>query len=394
MDNSNAVLPENPRPVVAIVHCKDYESHRVDESVARGISLLGGIQTFVKSGEKILLKPNLLSGKSPDKAVTTHPAVFESVAKQFLACGARVHYGDSPGFGKPTAAARRAGLQAVAESLGIDFADFQNGTTISFPEGRLCKQFVVAKGVLDSEGVISLCKMKTHALTRITGAIKNQFGCIPGMLKGEFHGRLSKLETFAQMLVDLTAYLKPRLYVMDGITAMEGNGPGNGIPRDTGVLLFSTDPVALDAVFCRMIDLDPQLVATIVSGKESGLGTYENIRLVGDPIEDCMVPDFDVKRDKELRGDTLNPLLVPIMRRYVIPRPTIRDERCTRCGTCVAMCPVSPKAVDFPGGDRDKVPRYDYSLCIRCYCCQEVCPDNAIEIETPWPGRLIHRSKA
>ena len=379
-------------PTVVLLRCKDYEPERVQECLSRGISLLGGIQQFVQPRERILLKPNLLSGKVPDRAVTTHPAVFRGAAQLFLYGGARLSYGDSPGFGRFSTVARRAGLDVVAESLGIEAADFHSGRTVSFPEGKLCKQFSIATGALDTDGIISLAKMKTHALTRMTGAVKNQFGCVPGMLKGEFHGRLSKIDEFALMLADLTRYLKPRLYIMDGIVSMEGNGPGNGTPRNTGILLLSTDPVALDGVACRIMNLDPELVPTMVAGRETGLGEYRGVRLLGDRIDDCICPDFKVNRKPDLSRDSLHRLLVPLMRRHMIPRPVIRQERCTRCGTCVKMCPVTPKAVDFRWPDPSIPPQYDYDLCIRCYCCQEVCPDSAIEVETPWLGRLIHRA--
>lgn len=391
MDSTDKLPSEAVSSAVAVLRCEDYAPERVEDCLFRGVTLLGGVQQFVRPGERMLLKPNLLSGKVPDKAVTTHPAVFQAAAKQFLYGGARLAYGDSPGFGRISTVVRRSGLHEVAESMGIELVDFQHGRIVSFPEGALCKQFTIAEGALDADGIISLSKMKTHALTRITGAVKNQFGCIPGMLKGEFHGRLSKIETFAKMLVDLTRLLSPRLYIMDGIVSMEGNGPGNGTPRKTGVLLLSTDPVALDAAFCRLVNLDPELVPTIVAGAEAGLGDYRSIRFLGDPIETCLCPDFKVKREKEITEDSVNRFLVPLMRRHIIPRPVIREERCTHCGTCVAMCPVSPKAVDFLRPDRSRPPKHNYGLCIRCYCCQEVCPDNAIEVETPWLGRLIHK---
>ncbi len=375
--------------VVAVVHCKDYDSRRVTEAVARGFGLLAG--TFARPGERILLKPNLLSGHAPEKVVTTHPAVFGAVARQVLDMGANVSYGDSPGFGRPVSVARKAGLVEVAEELGLPLADFTNGVTVSFPEGRLLKQFVLAQGVLDSDGIISLPKLKTHALMRMTGAVKNQFGCIPGMLKGEFHARMVELERFAQMLVDLTRCVSPRLYVMDAITAMEGNGPGSGTPRDVGALLFSTDPVAMDTVACRLIGLDPMLVLTNRLGEDSGLGCCRNVVVIGDDVESLVVRDFDVNRRRELGKGALQPLVARWFKSLATPRPVIDPVRCTRCGTCVKVCPVRPCAVDFRNGTGSP-PSYDYDACIRCYCCQEMCPDKAISVMTPRLGRLIHRS--
>ncbi|HEO71926.1 MAG TPA: DUF362 domain-containing protein, partial [Candidatus Hydrogenedentes bacterium] len=167
---------------VALVRCEDYDVERVHDAVGEGLALLGGVEQLVKIGEKTLLKPNLLSGKPPEKAVTTHPSVFGAVARYWLDAGASLTYGDSPGFGKPESVARKAGLADVAEKLGIPCADFVNGRQISYAEGKLIKQFTLAEGVLEADAVVSLPKLKTHALTRLTGAVKNQFGCIPGLL--------------------------------------------------------------------------------------------------------------------------------------------------------------------------------------------------------------------
>ncbi|HPO14680.1 MAG TPA: DUF362 domain-containing protein [Candidatus Hydrogenedentes bacterium] len=376
---------------VAVVKCSEYEEGQVVEAVGRGLSLIGGIEQFVKKDERILLKPNMLVGTVPEKAVTTHPAVFKAVARHLLGQGAQLTYGDSPGFGRPDSVARKAGLSAAADELGIPLADFSTGSTVSFPEGHLIKQFTLAKGVLDCDGIVSLPKMKTHALTRLTGAVKIHFGCIPGLLKGEFHARMSDMERFSKMLVDLTRYLRPRLYVMDAVVAMEGNGPRSGTPRPMHAILVSTDPVAMDAVACRMMALDPTLVPTNVWGEELGLGSYTNIETVGDSVASFVVKDFKVNRTTGSTTGSMNSRLARILRNRVVPRPAINAARCTRCGTCVKVCPVTPKAVDFQNREAGGPPVHTYSRCIRCYCCQEMCPENAITVITPPIGRLLHR---
>ncbi|MFC2082658.1 DUF362 domain-containing protein [Candidatus Bipolaricaulota bacterium] len=376
--------------LVVAVRCASYDRIEVQEAVNRGLELLGGAEMFVVPGERILLKPNLLIAKTSERAVTTHPSVFRAVASAFQQAGAELSYGDSPGFGKPQTVAQRAGLLDVARELDLELADFTHGETVSFPEGCQNKQFTIARGVLSADGIVSLPKMKTHGLTRITGAIKNQFGCVPGPLKAEFHARLPMAELFSQMLVDLNRFLKPRLFVMDGIVAMEGNGPQSGTPCPMNVLLFSRDPVAVDASFCRLIELDPKLVLPIQYGIEFGLGTSESIEYRGDPIESFVNKEFVVNRrpipTTEKMGHPSR-----LARRFVVPKPLVRAAKCTHCGTCVSVCPVDPKAVEFRGAGRADPPIHDYQRCIRCYCCQELCPEGAIEIATPLLGRLIHR---
>jgi len=379
-----------PASTVAIIRCSSYDAVAVQEAVARGLRLLGGAGAFVKPGETILLKPNLLTGRSPERAVTTHPSVFRAVAMALQSAGVTLVYGDSPGFGKPQTAAQKAGLLAVACEMDIALADFTHGDTVLFPGGMQNKQFTIARGVLSADGIVSLPKMKSHGLTRMTGAIKNQFGCVPGPLKAEFHARLPMAELFSQMLVDLNRFLKPRLFVMDGIIAMEGNGPQNGTPRPMNALLLSSDPVALDATVCRMMALDPALVLPIHYGVKFGLGSAEDVELVGDPIESFVATDFVVNRSPlpttEQPGRPSR-----LARRYIVPKPFIVAAKCTRCGTCVSVCPVEPKAVEFRGSGRVNPPIHDYQRCIRCYCCQELCPEGAIEVKTPWLGKLIHR---
>lgn len=154
-------------------------------------------------------------------------------------------------------------------------------------------------------------------------------------------------------------------------------------------LLFSSDPIALDATVCRMIDLDPDFVPTIKLGKEAGLGTYleKEIEIVGDKLDDFRVRDFDVKRQPvkpfKSRG------AMNFIKNSLVPKPYIIESKCVRCGICTKMCPVTPKAVDWHDGDQKKAPKYKYNKCIRCYCCQELCPEGAINLKTPFIRRVF-----
>jgi uncharacterized protein (DUF362 family)/NAD-dependent dihydropyrimidine dehydrogenase PreA subunit len=379
------------KTIVALVRCGAYDQDAVFDAVDKGLALIGGVGQFAKKGEKILLKPNILAGDNPDKCIGPHPVVFKAIAKVFKNIGVKLSYGDSPGFGNPRGNARKAGFQEIADEMGISFADFDNAVTLPNPDGKLVNKFEIAQGVADCDGLVSISKLKTHALTRITGAIKNQFGCIPGPRKAEFHSVLPNALQFSKMLVDLNLLLKPRLYIMDGIMAMEGNGPRNGNPRSMNVLLFSTDPVALDSVVCKLIGLNPKLVDTLVAGEEFGLGTTQNIDIIGDSVEDFINLDFDVNRSSASTTTGTSFLSSDFMRRFSAPRPTIKSDACTQCGTCVKVCPAEPKALLWVDNNHKESPVYDYAKCIRCYCCQEMCPENAIYVKVPLLGKLIHR---
>jgi Uncharacterized conserved protein len=379
----------NEKSKVALVSCTSYDEMAVSAAVKRGLELIGGMDSFIHSGEKIILKPNILVGDSPEKVISPHPQVFKAVAELAKTVTTNLTYGDSPGFGKPVGQLMKAGYCQIAKDLDIPLADFENGKEVHFQDSPFIKQFVLANGVLEANGLISLSKFKTHQLTRITGPIKNQFGCIPGTLKAEFHIKLPNALDFAKMLVCLNLYIKPRLYIVDGIIAMEGNGPRGGSPVKMYVLLFSKDPVALEAVMCRLINLNPDFVPTIKPGQDWGLGTAlpQEIELVGDPLEPFINKDFKVVRApvKPVTDSTF----VPALRNLIAPRPVIDKALCNQCGTCVHHCPAKPKAVDWHDGDRSKTPTYKYTRCIRCFCCQELCPQLAISVKIPLLGRLL-----
>ncbi len=374
---------------VALVRCESYEYTAVREAVGKGLSLIGGVSRFVSGGEKILLKPNLLAGEAPEKCVTTNPSVFRAIAEILMEKGIIVTYGDSPATGKMHKAAGKAGLAEIADELGIEAADFRNGTDHFFDKGLMNRKFTIARAVSESDGMISLPKLKTHGLEKFTGCIKNQFGCIPGMRKGEFHLKLPDAEAFAKMLVDLNHLVAPRLYIMDGICGMEGNGPRGGTPRRMNMLLFSGDPVALDATVCRLINLTPEHVPTTRYGMLAGMGTYleEEIAVVGDDMERFYAGDFEIDR-KPLKS--FEPRFFShFLNRRLVAKPFIEAEKCVRCGECVAICPARPRALFFRENEKSGVPVYDYDHCIRCFCCQEICPQSAIYLKTPLLRKLI-----
>lgn len=374
---------------VALIRCESYEYEMVKSSIERGLSFLGGITQFVDKGEKILLKPNLLVGEVPEKCVTTHPAVFKAVAQILIEGGANVSYGDSPAIGKTAKVAKKAGLAEIADELNIKLADFKTGVDTFFDKGLQNRKFTIAKAVLDNDGVVSLPKLKTHGLEKLTGAIKNQFGCVPGVLKGEFHLKLPGADDFAKMLVDLNKLIGPRLYIMDGIWGMEGNGPRGGTPKKMNILLLSSDPVALDATVCRLINVDPKYVPTTKYGMQAAMGTFlkEEITLVGDDFDGFATDDFDINR-KPIKSYKPG-FFAGFLNNRVVSKPYIEDEKCIRCGACVDMCPANPRAVFFKDGDKSISPVYNYDNCIRCFCCQEICPESAIKLKTPLLRKVI-----
>lgn len=398
---------------VVLVRCDSYDRDKVKAAITKAIDALGGFEEIFAErtvGDKTLpalsrdsllvLKPNLLGRATPEKAMTTHPEVFRAVGELLQERGyGNLKYGDSPGNPilntENTAAA--CGIKAEAEDLGIAVGNFDKGVEVRFPEGRITNKFMLCREVVgildngDNAGIINLCKMKTHQLTRITGALKNTFGCVYGLNKAAFHAKCPTPETFSKMIADLNRLVVPRLHIMDGIVAMEGNGPGSGDPVEMNVILAATDPVALDAVFCHLIDLNPDLVPTHVAGCEAGIGAGDDADISVIAIDVPMIPDgkeltldeaaakcgnsrFNVQRSKDHRGaiNWIKPLAGILEKKPIIVR-----DRCVGCGVCIKSCPVEGKAIAM---GPDKTPVYDYGKCIKCYCCQEMCPEKAIKV--------------
>ena len=376
---------ENTKSTVAMVICDTYDEETVYEAMGQGVDLLGGIQRFVDPAEKILVKPNFLSPAAPESATTTHPAVMRGMFRLLQDAGCQnVLYGDSPGHGSCRSVAKGLGLE-TEELYGAVMADMSQEVRVDFPEGMTANEFYFAKEVTEADAIINLCKMKTHSLERVTGAVKNVYGLICGHRKAAGHVKYPNATVFASALADIHRCVKPRLHVMDGIVAMEGNGPGSGTPTPMNVLLFSDDPVALDTVFCYLVDLDPEMVPTNTQGQAMGIGTYqkEKIRVIMPGQQEISLeevarrygnPDFDVDRAgvKKSWLSRYSDMMTAITR-----RPVIDKEKCIKCGICVSHCPVPGKAIDFKKG-KDQPPVYDYKKCIRCYCCQEMCPQSAI----------------
>ena len=385
-------MNEEKRSKVVVLPCEDYEEEKIYRLLRKGMEVLGGVSAFIGKEEKILLKPNLLKKAEVEKAVITHPAVVGAFARFLREEGyANIVLADSCGHGSTNQVIRGTGMDTCLEKYKIPAIDYTKGISVDYPEGIQAKEFVLPKELLEADCVISLCKMKTHALERITGAVKNSYGFVYGRNKAIGHTKYPSADSFARMLVDLNQYVKPRLYIMDGIVAMEGNGPGSGDPVPMKVMLLSADPVALDSVFARLVYLKPELVPTNYHGEKMGLGDWreENIQVIvadeegiressmEELVSQFGKPDFHVDRT-QVRTNIWTRMAKAL--NLFQKKPYIEEDKCVRCGICVNSCPVPGKAVDFRKG-KEQPPVYDYKKCIRCFCCQEMCPKKAIKVK-------------
>lgn len=375
---------------VVLLPCEEYDEEKIYHFMKQGLDLLGGLSSLIGKEEKILLKPNLLKKAEVERAVITHPVVVGAFARILREEGYKnIVLADSCGTGTTSKVIKGTGMDSFLIKYNIPAIDYTEGVHVKYPQGVQAKEFILPKELTESDCVISLSKMKTHALERITGAVKNSYGFVYGLNKAKGHTQYPSADSFARMLVDLNRCVNPRLYIMDGIMAMEGNGPGSGDPTPMNVILMSKDPVALDSVFCHLVHLEPALVPTNYHGEKMGLGTYQDIELVipgrdkyevisiADAVEKYGNPEFHVDR-----AGVRNNIWTKMAKALNIfqKKPYIEKDKCISCGVCVKSCPVPGKAVNFKDG-KNKPPVYDYKKCIRCFCCQEMCPKKAIKVK-------------
>ncbi|MHB8124387.1 MAG: DUF362 domain-containing protein [Desulfitobacteriaceae bacterium] len=376
---------------VVLKYCPDYTTE-VEAQLREGVKELGGMSAFVQPGQRVLLKVNLLMKKRPEEAVTTHPSVVEATVRLVQEAGGIPIIGDSPGGPYTQNALQsiysRTGLLEVAQRTGAELNQDFGQTVQSFPEGLVAKSLTITNCVKEADVIITLSKLKTHGMMTFTGAVKNLFGVIPGLLKVEYHLKMPKIMDFAGLLVDIAQFIKPTLSIMDGIVGMEGNGPSAGQPRNIGALLLSTDPFALDVVAADLIGLKPEKVPTIRVARERGLtSSLEEIDLKGDARSLWRIQKFIVPKTVSVNFLERVPLPKNVSRfllNRVRPRPVFYHDQCMGCSDCVNNCP--PKALVMSDQKR---PVVDLEACIRCFCCQELCPHQAVEIFRPWLGRKL-----
>lgn len=382
---------------VISMKCSHYDVILVRHRLQEALQQLGGIEKFMKTGSKVFLKVNLLTGKKPEEAVTTHPVVVEALAGILVEAGMKVIIGDSPAGpflpGRVKQIYRLTGMKSAAEHSGAILNENLNVVKALHPEGLRLKEFEYMEAVQQADHVISLCKMKTHSMTLMTGAVKNLFGTMPGLTKAALHFRFPNIEDFSHAMIDICEYTKPVLSVMDGIEAMEGAGPSAGDVIRRNVLLVSRDPYQLDVAACRWMGIDQNQVPLVRAAATRQLftGWKEAIDWRGAEPEVEMDRPFKApsihQPDFLKRYHTL-PLLGKVAEtfsnQYLRPKPRVLDEACVGCRECYVICPAG--AIEM----KEARPSFDLQKCIRCFCCQEICPEKAIVIHRSGFLKLFH----
>ncbi len=361
---------------VSLQALPDYDPATVAAAMEALLSPLGGIKAFIRAGQKVLIKPNMLAGKPPEKAVTTHPSIVREVIRRVQAAGAVAVVGDSPGIGSCRQVAQKCGILQVIEETGAKLATFTESTPIG-GSGESGHRLEIAQDVISADVIINLPKLKTHQMMGMTGAVKNMFGAVVGMRKPHLHLQAgSDKARFACMLLDLCERIKPALSIVDAGLAMEGNGPGSGTPVWIGALLAGDEPVAVDTAALELLGLSPQSCWTqqVALEREIKGSSLEQIQLVGTPVPDLRPARFLPAKSTDVNFG-LPPLLKKRLRRSLSAFPKVDQRLCCSCGLCVKHCPPQAMTLD------SKRVHIDLNNCISCFCCQELCPKGAIETQ-------------
>jgi uncharacterized protein (DUF362 family)/Pyruvate/2-oxoacid:ferredoxin oxidoreductase delta subunit len=368
---------------VTSTRCDEYEVGKCRTAISKLIDDLGGIEKFVSPGDKILLKLNLLAGHKPELAATTNPVIVKAVVKIVQAAGGIAYLGDSPG-GMVTESA----YQQILETTGIAEAAQETGANIVFFDGgqqnytsksaRKFKQFPVVQAAFDFDKVIALPKLKTHQFTGLTCGVKLLYGYLPGITKAENHLHAGKnIDTFSELLLDIYESFPPMLTIADAIVAMQRNGPAHGEPVSINILFASTSAAAIDWAACRITGMPPDKIATVrlAGQREIGPKCDEDVEWIGMSPNELHYKQF---KPADAMSTTAFPAWFMSLSGYLFtPRPQI-TAKCKSCGICFKHCP--PHAMAMTPG---KPPVIDYTKCIRCYCCQELCPHDAVKVLPP-----------
>ncbi len=379
------------RATVSVTPCASYERAQVKQALLKALEPFSEILDEIHPGTRVVIKANLVSMMKPEAAATTHPELLYALCENLIARGADVVVGDSPG-GLYTSAYlsgvyAATGVKAVLETGARLNQNFER-VHAKNPNGVALKEFEYTAYLDDADFIINFCKLKTHGMLGMSACVKNLFGCIPGTLKPEYHYRFPEHARFADMLVDLNERFRPRLCLVDAVSAMEGNGPTQGKPRHVGALLASNSPYACDLVCAQLIGIDPEQVETIQAASRRGLNVPCSV--IGNP-ERFAVPDFELVRT---RSDLAFGLQLPgvigkvfgaVARKALSSRPMPNKAECIGCGKCAQLCPAKAIAM------RDKRPQIAAGACIHCFCCQEFCPVGAMKVKRPIIARILSK---
>ena len=360
---------------VSLIKSHTYEFVSLKRDVITLLEPLGGMPAFVAVGERVLIKPNLLAAKNPEQAVTTHPMLVRVVAELVREAGGIALIGDSPGLGGLLRVAQKSGIAAAADASGATLVEFKE--SVEQHATGTFRRIHLARTYLEADKIINLPKLKTHEMMTLTCAVKNLFGAVVGAEKAAWHLKAgTSRERFARLLLEIYLLKKPALNIVDGVVAMEGNGPASGDPVQLGVLIAGVNPVAVDVVAGRLAGIPTGLLPIEREAADMGLpgSRLDDIMVCGTPLAALLGARFRLPVGLDVQFG-LPDLLKKALKRYLLVFPAADRETCVLCGVCRDACPPAAIAI------KNSALSVDKARCIRCWCCRELCPYNAMTVK-------------
>ena len=360
---------------ISLIQSPNYELSRLRNDVVELLKPLGGMSAFVNAGERVLLKPNMLAAKSPEQAVTTHPALVQVVAELVKEAGGITLIGDSPGIGGFQRVADKSGIATAARDSGATLVEFND--TVEMRGSGTFRRIHLARTYLEADKIINLPKLKTHEMMTMTCAVKNLFGAVVGTEKAGWHLKAgTSRERFARLLLEIYLLKKPVLNIVDGITAMEGNGPGSGDPVQLGILIAGANPVAVDVVAGKLAGIPAELLHIEREAMAMRLpGSQINeISIFGPPLTSLQEVCFRLPTGLDVQFG-LPDFLKRALKKHLTSFPAADKNKCILCGICRDACP--PAVITI----KNSALSVDNARCIRCWCCRELCPHDAMNVK-------------
>lgn len=365
------------KPVSSIT-CNSYDLEEVYQAVS---AALGKISFIIPDNKTVLIKPNIIAQNSPDDHSVTHYSIIDALCRILKEHDCRILIGDSIAFyqkGLTRKAFETTKLKMVAEKYGAHLVAFDEEPLTAIRSG-LTKLDVlyIPKVLLDADMVINACKLKTHGSLRMSGAIKNMFGCLPGGYKQKLHQWMdSKLE-LSDIFLDVHNIVRPSLSVMDAVISLDGGPSAIGKPVRTARILASENAAALDLAACRILGYDPGEIYALIRARDRHfIDSYDDVRIIG-TVEPGVFKKL-IKGPIETHYNK-NGFFI----KYTWLNLKINNSKCTRCGRCQKACPT--KSIRSAG----RTLSIDTGTCISCYYCLSVCPTKAVRINPTLINRFI-----
>lgn len=365
---------------VSAVRCDSYEEELVYQAVKEAINKIGF--EFPKE-KKVLIKPNIMSQNKPEQHTITHFSVINAICRLLKEKNNDIIIGESIAFyqkGLTKKAFEISGIEQVAQKYEATLIEFEKVDLIKISKGEYAieglDELFIPKILLDVDMVIDACKLKSHSAMRFSGAIKNMYGCLPGGYKQKIHQWVNSEFELSNIIIDIHKIIKPELSIMDAIVSLDGGPTALGKPVNTGAVLVSENPAALDVVAASFIGYNPNDIPMLIQAKQRGvINDFDDIQIVGElkPVQFKRLVKDGLDRPYDNRS---------IFIKHTYVNLKIDNSNCNNCGRCITACPT--KAIQ----QKNECVELHTKLCINCYYCISVCPNEAIKINPTLMNRL------